>query len=146
MRNGFTERNDQVTKINASFEVTNWDEQPFDERKNAAKLTTAKVTKSYSGDIEGESVTEWQMAYAEDGSASFVGLERIDGTVGTHSGTLVLQHLGSYRDGSATAKLNVLDGCGSADLAGVSGKGDLKADPAGQVNLELSFPKSARAK
>jgi hypothetical protein len=135
-----------MTKISASFEVTNWDEQPFDERKDAAKLTTAKVTKSYSGDIEGESVTEWQMAYTDDGSAAFVGLERIDGTVAGHSGTLVLQHLGTYQDGSATATLSVVDGCGSADLAGVSGTGDFKADPAGQVDLELSFAKGAKAK
>ncbi len=135
-----------MTTINASFEVTNWDEQPFDERDDAAKLTIAKVTRSYSGDISGDSVTEWQMAYAADGSASFVGIERIDGSVSGQSGTLVLQHVGSYKDGSATAKLSVIDGCGTAALAGVTGGGDFKADPSGQVRLDLSFPTSSNEK
>jgi hypothetical protein len=37
------------------------------------------VTKSFSGDIEGEGTLEYLMAYREDGSASFVGLERVEG-------------------------------------------------------------------
>jgi hypothetical protein len=98
------------------------------------------VTKSYSGDIDGQSVTEWQMAYADDGSARFVGLERIDGTVAGRHGTMVLEHLGNYENGAATATLTVLSGCGSADLAGVSGQGDFLADPSGKVRLQLSFP------
>ena len=129
-----------MTKITASFEVTDWDEQPFDNRHDAAKLTVAKVTKTYSGGIDGQSVTEWQMAYAEDGSARFVGLERIDGSVSGRRGTLVVQHVGSYENGAATAKLSVLDGCGTAELAAVTGEGSFLANPAGQVKLDLSFP------
>jgi hypothetical protein len=128
-----------MTSINASFEVTNWKEEPFDEQPDAAKVTTATVTKSYSGDIDGESVTEWLMAYAEDGTASFVGIERITGRVAGREGTIVVQHLGSYENGSATATLTVLSGCGTADLAGTTGQGDFVADPAGKVSLALKF-------
>lgn len=129
-----------ATDITASFEVTNWDEAPFDERSDAAKLTAAHVTKFYSGGIEGDSVTEWLMAYAEDGTATFVGIERIKGTIDGRKGTLVVQHVGEYRDGAATAALTVLAGSGGGDLAGVTGTGDFRADPAGTVSLSLGFP------
>jgi hypothetical protein len=128
-----------ATRITASFEVTRWNEEPFDERNDAAELTRARVTKSYSGEIEGDSVTEWLMAYAEDGSATFVGLERINGTVAGRSGTLVVQHLGTYQDGAATAELAAVAGWGGGELAGVTGTGDFRADPAGTVRLELVF-------
>jgi Protein of unknown function (DUF3224) len=129
-----------ATRITASFEVTDWNEEPFDERSDGAKLTSARVTKSYSGEIEGDSVTQWLMAYAEDGSATFVGLERINGTIAGRSGTLVVQHLGTYQDGAATAELTAVAGCGGGELAGVTGTGDFTADPAGKVRLELAFP------
>lgn len=127
------------TRITSKFSVSNWDENPFDEHADAAKLTTARVTRSYTGQIEGDSVTEWLMAYAPDGSARFNGLERFTGTVAGRSGTMVLLHLGSYKDGAATAELTVLPDCGTGELTGVTGAGDFRADPAGTVNLELAL-------
>src|SRR4051812_17577670 len=97
-------------EINSSFEIQGWDEQPFDEAVAVAKLTRASVAKSYSGDIDGTSATEWLMAYHADQSATFVGLERIKGTIGGRRGTLVLQHVGTFADGVAQAVLTVLSG------------------------------------
>jgi hypothetical protein len=77
------------------------------------------------------------MAYADDGSAVFVGLERIKGTVAGQEGTLVLQHVGKFEDGAAKADLNIVAGANSGDLAAVAGRGDLLADPSGSVTLEL---------
>jgi Protein of unknown function (DUF3224) len=125
---------------NATFEVTSWDEQPFDESEGLGKLTVADVTKTYGGDIDGASVTRWLMAYAEDGSATFVGLERISGSVAGRKGTLTLQHVGAFVDGAARATLKVLPGGGTEALAEVSGEGDFLADPAGSVKLRLTFP------
>ena len=129
-----------MTQAQASFEVTTWDEHQFDRKREAAKLTRAKVGKTYHGDIEGLSVTEWLMGYADDGSATFVGIERIDGTVLGHLGTLVLQHVGSYEGGTARATLTVVDGAGSGELAGTTGSGEFSADPAGTVRLDLAIP------
>ena len=125
------------TKISATFEVANWHEKPFDERAGAAKLTNAHVTKTYSGGIEGNSVTEWLMAYADDGTATFVGIERIEGSIGGRRGTLVLRHVGTYAADAAKAELVALAGCGSGDLSGVGGTGTFLADPSGKVGLDL---------
>ena len=128
------------TEIKASFEVTKWDEHKFAVRAGAGKLTRAHVTKSYSGGIDGDSVTQWLMAYAEDGTATFVGLERISATIDGRSGTLVLQHVGAFEGGAAKAALNVLAGSCSGELAGTTGRGDFVADPAGRVRLDVTFP------
>ena len=79
------------------------------------------------------------MAYADDGSATTVGLQRIRGTIAGREGSLVVQHVGGYADGAATAALTVVAGAGSGELAGVSGSGDFRADPKGTIRLTLDF-------
>lgn len=121
----------------AIFEVKSWNETPFDESAAPPKLTRATVTKSYSGDIEGTSMTEWLMAYADDGSAKFVGLERIIGTFAGREGSLVLEHVGSFADGTAKGTLRVAHGTGTKDLVDVEGDGSFLANPTGSVDLDL---------
>jgi hypothetical protein len=121
--------------VDATFEIQGWDEQPFDEWDDG-KLTTAAITKRYSGHIEGDAVLEYVMAYRPDGTAAFVGIERITGTVGGREGALLVQGVGTFADGAARAELTVVGGSGS--LAGAAGTGRMIADPAGRVTLELS--------
>ncbi len=125
------------THIDAAFEIGSWDEAPFDEAVGVAKLTRATVTKTYSGDIEGTSTTEWLMAYQPDKTATFVGLERIRGTIGGHHGSIVLQHIGTFHDGAATGELVVISGTDA--LNSTTGYGSFKADPAGSITLDLTL-------
>jgi hypothetical protein len=124
-------------EIHAQFEVTSWDETPFDEGTGVAKLTEALVEKSYTGDVEATSTTKWLMAYAPDKTAAFIGLERIRGTFAGKHGSLVLQHTGTFADGSADAELTVVSG--TDELKSVSGGGRFKANPAGSITLDLTF-------
>jgi hypothetical protein len=126
-----------MTTIKATFEVTGWDEHQFDRHAGAAKLTHAKVKRSYAGELEGTSVTEWLMAYAPDGAARFVGIERIEARMGDRDGTIVLQHVGTFTDGVAQADLVIVTGSCTGDLAELSGTGQLTADPAGRVTLDI---------
>jgi hypothetical protein len=129
------------TQLSAKFEVTSWDETPFDdEDPSRPKVTRAVVAKEYSGDIEGTSTTQWLMAYGKDGSATFVGLERITARFPAGEGTLVLQHVGSYEDGAAKAQLTVVEGANSGDLEAAKGAGAFFADPGGSVTLTLTSP------
>jgi hypothetical protein len=124
-----------TTPIAAQFDIDDWNESAFDDRSDEPKVTRAIVTKRYSGDIEGSSITQWLMAYGEDGSATFVGLERISGVIDGHDGTLVLRHIGSYSDGEAKGSLEVLSGSG--ELASARGAGTFLAGPSGSVSLDL---------
>ena len=123
--------------ISATFEVSSWEETPFDEAIGVAKLTRASVAKTYTGDIDGTSITEWLMAYDPDKSATFVGIERVRGTIAGRNGSLVLQHVGTFENGVATAKLVVVSG--TNELKGASGSGSFKADPAGSIRLDLTM-------
>lgn len=123
-------------QINATFDIKGWDEQPFDEAVGVAKLTKATVAKEYAGDVEGTSATEWLMAYHPDKSADFVGLERIKGTIDGRRGSLVLQHVGTFEDGAATATLTVISG--TDELKGATGTGQFVADPAGRITLTIA--------
>jgi hypothetical protein len=94
------------------------------------------VTKQFSGDIDGQSATEWLIAYAEDGSATFVGLERIRGTVGGRSGSFAVQHVGTFEEGAARAALPIAPGSGTDELRSIAGHGSFVANPGCTVTLE----------
>ena len=83
---------------NCRFNITGWDEKPYSEGQDLPKLTRAAVTKTFTGDIAGEGHVEYLMMYGADGSATFVGLERIVGHVAGKTGSFVLQRTGSIRE------------------------------------------------
>src|SRR5437879_7330965 len=106
-----------------TFELKAWDEKPFNEMNGLPKLTRVSVTKTYQGDITGEGKLEYLMMYRDDGSASFLGLERVVGSVGGRSGSFVLQHSGTFKGGIATVTLFVVPGSGTGDLRRLRGEG-----------------------
>jgi hypothetical protein len=111
-----------------TFEVKNWDESPILETGNGnSKVTRALVSKSFEGDIAGEGTVEWLMGYQDDGTATFVGLERIVGRLGERAGSFVLQHKGSFDGGVAKGELMVVPGSGTEDLQGLEGEGTFEA-------------------
>ena len=70
----------------ARFAISSWDEKPYGEGQDLPKLTRASVTRTYTGDIAGEGRVEYLMMYRGDGSAAFVGLERIIGRLAGKTG------------------------------------------------------------
>lgn len=44
-------------QLHAQFEITSWDETPFDDGTGVARLTEALVARTYTGEIEGTSTT-----------------------------------------------------------------------------------------
>ena len=109
---------------NARFEIKNWDEKPYSEAEGLPRLTRASVTKAYTGDIEGEGKVEYLMMYLSDGSATFVGLERITGRIGGQAGTFVLQRTGVFEGGMAKEHYTIIAGSPTGELQGLEGEGD----------------------
>ena len=125
----------------ATFGLKSWDEKTYNEIEAAPKLTRVSATKSYQGDIEGEGKLEYLMMYRTAGSASFMGLERVTGSVGGRSGSFVLQHSGTFEDGVAKVILSVVPGSGTGDLRGMSGEGGFNAghQPPYAMTLDYGF-------
>lgn len=107
----------------ARFAITNWDEKPYSEVPNQPKLTRATVTKTLTGDIDGDSQIEYLMMYRGDGTAAFVGLERVTGRIAGKSGSFVLQRTGVFEDGQAKESYSVIPGSGTGELQGLRGQG-----------------------
>ena len=108
---------------NARFAIKSWDEKPYSEGEGLPKLTRASVSKTFTGDIEGEGHVEYLMMYRSDGSASFLGLERFVGRVGGKTGTFVLQRIGVFEDGQAKESYSVIPGSATGELHGLRGDG-----------------------
>ena len=108
---------------NARFAIKSWDEKPYSEGPGLPRLTRASVMKTFTGDIEGEGQVEYLMMYRSDGSATFVGLERVVGRIGGKTGTFVLQRSGVFENGRAKESYSVVPGSASGELQGLRGDG-----------------------
>lgn len=108
------------------FTIASWKEEPYLE-SDGIKLTKARFEKEYRGDIEGKSVTESLMVYRPDGTASFVGHERFEGTVRGKKGTFIIQSQGEYRNDIAEGPGVILKGAGTGELKDLEGDVPFKA-------------------
>lgn len=108
---------------NARFAIKSWDEKAYSEGQDQPRLTRASVIKTFTGDIEGEGQVEYLMMYRGDGSATFVGLERVSGRIGDRTGTFVLQRTGVFEGGQAKESYSVVPGSGTDELRGLRGGG-----------------------
>ena len=129
-------------KATATFEVKGWVEKPYAEIEGGAKFTRASVTKTFHGDIEGEGTVEYLMFYPGDGTATFIGLERVAGCIGTRSGSFVLQHTGTDDGSTANITLSIVTGSGTGNLRGIEGQGTCIAsrnDPGLPMTLDYDF-------
>lgn len=108
---------------NARFTIKAWDEKPYSEGLDLPKLTRASVTKTFTGDLEGDGYVDYLMVYLADGSAAFVGLERVVGRVAGKVGTFVLQRVGTFERGQAKETYSVVAGSATGELRGLRGEG-----------------------
>jgi hypothetical protein len=108
---------------NARFAIRTWDEKPYSEGQGLPKLTRASVAKTFTGDLEGEGQVEYLMMYRSDGSATFVGLERVVGRIDGKTGSFVLQRTGVFEGGLAKETYSVVPGSATGELLGLRGDG-----------------------
>jgi len=108
---------------NSRFAIQSWNETPYGEGEELPKLTRASVTKTYTGDITGEGHVEYLMMYRGDGSATFLGLERVVARIAGKAGTFVLQRTGVFEEGQAKETYSVVPGSATGELSGLLGEG-----------------------
>lgn len=85
-------------------------------------LGRMSLDKHFSGDLDAHSLGE-MLAFrsAVDGSAGYVAMERVTGTLHGRRGTFVLQHSGTMDRGASTLLVSVVPDSGSDELVGLSG-------------------------
>ena len=80
------------------------------------------IDKEFHGDLQATSRGEMLAAMtAVEGSAGYVALERVSGTLHGRRGTFVLQHSGTMDRGAPTLSITVVPDSGTGELAGLAG-------------------------
>ncbi len=92
-----------------------------------------------TGDIAGEGHVEYLMMYRSDGSATFVGLERVVGHVAGKAGSFVLQRTGVFESGAAKESYFVIPGSGTGELRGLRGEGTSAVGHGTEHPLTLNY-------
>jgi hypothetical protein len=128
-----------MTEAKATFAITGWDEKPIVAESGKPKLTKAHVTCTFAGDIDGDGVAEYLMVYPTDDSATFVGLQQIDGQIGDAKGTVVLQVTGTFKNGIATAEWSVAPDSATGKLKGLTGRGGYESHRDGSADATLDY-------
>jgi hypothetical protein len=125
-------------RATASFDITTWDEQPYDER-DGVKLSRTRVVKAFRGEIEGESTAELLMALAGEDSAAYVGVERVTGRVNGRQGSFVYLHTATAAGGVQSVDWPVMVGSGTGELAGIRGQLQIDRLPDGGHVVTLDY-------
>jgi hypothetical protein len=129
------------TRANALITVHKYEPAAYDQAAQGPVLTRIHVEESFSGDIAGDGVVEFLQAANPDGSASFVGIERVSGSVGGRAGTFLLQDAGTVDENIVSGGWFVIPGSGTGELSGLRGEGGFRANlgEGAQVYLDYWF-------
>ena len=128
----------QPTTITAAFEITGWDETPYDEPADGPKLSRATVGKRFTGPLVGTSTAVLLMAQSDQGRG-YVASERVEGTLDGRVGTFVIQHGGLDDLTEQRSFGSIVPGCGTGELANLRGEAVFQHDESGaRLTLTLS--------
>ena len=100
------------------------------------------IEKQFHGDLEGSSRGQMlAVGTAVDGSAGYVAMERVSGSLLGRRGSFALQHSGSMHRGSPQLSVTIVPDSGTDELAGLAGTLDIKvANGEHHYELDYSLP------
>jgi len=106
-----------------TFEVTMSPEPPYDTNEGAS-IGRVSIKKQFSGDLHASSTVEMIGARSVlvKGSAGYVAIERVIGSLHGKSGSFVLQHSGTMTRGKGELSVSVVPDSGTGELKGLSGR------------------------
>ncbi|MDQ6772042.1 MAG: DUF3224 domain-containing protein [Candidatus Dormibacteraeota bacterium] len=128
-----------ATQATGRIDVKTWEETPYGEVEGGPKLVRVAVTETFSGDIVADGEVTFLQVVRGDGSASFVGVERVTGRLGDRSGSFVLQDQGNLEGGAVKGTWFVVPGSGTAELVGLRGEGGFEATLGQSAAIRLDY-------
>jgi len=92
-----------------------------------APVGRMSIDKQFHGDIEGTSKGEMLTGMTSvKGSAGYVAMEKVSGTLKGRHGTFLLQHTGTMDRGAPQLSVTVVPDSGTEELVGLTGKLTIK--------------------
>jgi hypothetical protein len=94
----------------------------MEEHADGTRLSRLSIDKEFFGDLAATSKGEMLSATTGvKGSAGYVAIERVEGTLAGLDGSFVLQHSGTMTRGAPHLTLTVVPDSGSGKLTGIAG-------------------------
>ncbi|HKT52358.1 MAG TPA: DUF3224 domain-containing protein [Candidatus Angelobacter sp.] len=110
------------------------------EKTDGATVSRMSGEKQFHGDLEGTSKVEMLSAMSNvKGSAGYVAIERVTGTLKGRSGSFVLQHNATMTRGKPELNIIVVPDSGTGQLTGLSGKMTIIIAPDGKHSYEFDY-------
>jgi len=111
-----------MVHASGTFEVKLAPQKPDNKEAESANLGRMSIYKQYHGDLVATSVGEMLSAMTDvKGSAGYVAIERVKGTLHGRGGSFVLQHSGTMTRGEPQLSVTVVPDSGTGELAGLAG-------------------------
>jgi hypothetical protein len=132
-----------ATHATGTFEVK-MDPQGPDENAGGAALGRMLLDKQFHGDLEATSKgTMLAAGTTVKGSAGYVAMELVTGTLKGHTGTFVLQHSGTMTRGVPQLSITAVPDSGTGQLVGLTGKMAINiVDGKHSYNFEYTLPEA----
>jgi len=114
----------------------------LEDKAGGAALGRMSLDKRYHGDLDAAATGEMLSAMtATQGSAGYVAIEKVDGTLGGRRGTFVLQHNATMTRGEPALNIVVVPDSGTGELAGLAGTMTIVIEAGGKhfYDFEYSF-------
>jgi hypothetical protein len=108
-----------VAHARGTFDVTL---APFQDAGDDPRLGRLSIDKQFHGDLDATSRGQMLTAGTDvKGSAGYVAIEKVTGTLAGRSGSFVLQHSGTMTRGAGVLSVTVVPDSGTDQLAGLRG-------------------------
>jgi hypothetical protein len=112
--------------VKGTFELTMHPEPPYDSAQGVT-LARVRFDKRFSGALAATSEVHMIGARTPaEGSAGYVAIERVTGTLEGRRGSFVLQHNGVMTRGVASLAVTVVPDSGTDELSGLSGRMEIE--------------------
>lgn len=129
-----------MMKASGQFDISLNPQQAYAEGRDGINLNRMSIDKTFKGDLEATSKGEMLSAMTgTEGSAGYVAIEQVAGTLCGKSGSFVLQHFGTMSKGKDRLVLEVVPDSGTGELTGLSGSMNITISEGGVHNYELDY-------
>jgi hypothetical protein len=118
--------------------------QPSEDKSDDATLGRMTIEKQIHGDLEATSKGQMLTAGTPvKGSAGYVAVERVSGTLHGRTSTFILQHTGTMNRGALQLSITVVPDSGTGRLTGLTGKMGIQiADGKHSYDFAYTLPDS----
>jgi hypothetical protein len=119
-------RSAMPTHVSGTFDVK-LTPQGAEDKAEGSTLGRMSIDKQFHGELQGTSQGQMLTGVSDvQGSAGYVAIERVTGTLKGKRGSFVLQHSGTMSKSGFQLSISVVPDSGSGQLVGLSGKLDIK--------------------